>query len=296
MTKEKFPVLVGIWEGCCRIAASRGLTLIIIAACLVLSGCVKYDVEVAFDSQTHGEIVQHIKVGERLTAFSSETASAWLDSIERRVRKLRGSTKRISAQEAIARIPFNNGAELAAKFNEFLQPVETRKSSDAAAKAGQEETALPEIASEMGIRQNNLLLVLRNRLSWDLDLTSLGAIAADGNVLIGTGALLDLKFALATPWGARIVTTTAPGETPPGVINLVPEVKDGGRKVIWTLQPGLVNHIEAVFWVPSPIGLGAVAIGLFIAAGYNLRYRLLPAPGGNKTPTPATAHPPVTPS
>lgn len=283
-----------MWEWCRRIATSRGLTLVIIAACLVLSGCVKYDVEVAFDSQTHGEIVQHIKIGERLTAFSSETASTWLDSIERRVRKLRGSTKRISPQEAIARIPFNNGAELAAKFNEFLQPVEARKSSDVGAKVGQEETTLPEIASQMRIRQNNLLLVLRNRLSWDLDLTSLGAIAADGNVLIGTGALLDLKFALATPWGARLVTTDPPPETQPGVVNLVPEVKDSGRKLIWTLQPGLVNHIETVFWVPSPIGLGAVAIALFIAAGYNLRYRLLPAPGGSNTATPPTVPPPVT--
>lgn len=293
--KKKFPVLAGMWEWCRRIVTYRGLTLVIIAACLMLSGCVKYDVEVAFDSQTHGEIVQHIKIGERLTAFSSETANAWLDSIEHRVRKLRGRTKRISSQETISRIPFNNGAELAAKFNEFLQPVEARKSSARGAKVGQEETVLPEIASEMRLRQNNLLLVLRNRLSWDLDLTSLGAIAADGNVLIGTGALLDLKFALATPWGARIVTTTAPGETQPGVVNLAPEVKDGGRKLIWTLQPGLVNHIEAVFWVPSPIGLGAVAIGLFIAAGYHLRYRLLPAPGGSKTATPPTVTPPVTP-
>jgi hypothetical protein len=85
---------------------------------------VEYDVGVTFNSPHRGEIVQHIKLGERLTSFSGDSAQEWLTSIERRVRQLQGKTKRVSNEEITVTIPFNNGAELEAKFNEFFNPVE----------------------------------------------------------------------------------------------------------------------------------------------------------------------------
>ena len=253
----------------------RGIWAILLGACLLLTGCVRYDVQISFESQTRGEIVQHIQIGERLSAFSSETSEAWLDSIERRARRLRGKTKRISDQEIVVKIPFNNGAELADKFNRFLNPPESNKSKDAAL-----ESSLPEIASSMKVTQNNWLLLLRNRLSYDLDLRSLGVIAADGNVAIAPGALVDLEFALSTPWGARIVEPEASSalEREQGWIALAPEVEDGGRTLVFSLQPGQLNHLEVVFWVPSFIGIGTLAIVLFVTAGIYLRYNLLPAP------------------
>lgn len=250
----------------------RIIWLLLLAA-LLLSGCVRYDVGIQFDSQTHGQIVQHIKLQEKLTAFSNETGDAWLASIEKRSRELQGKTKRISPQEITVTIPFNNGKELEEKFNQFFNPVERKKSAPSLAED------LPEIKSEMRVKQNNLILVLRNRISYDLDLRSLGVISANGNVLLSPGAILELDFALNTPWGAKSINT-APGA-------IIPARYLDGHQLVWTLQAGQLNHVEAIFWVPSPIGIGAVAIALLIAAGGFLRYKILPPPILIQRQTPA---------
>jgi len=67
---------------------------------------------------TGAKLLQHIKLGERLTSFSGDSAQEWLNSIERRAQQLQGKTKR-SNQEVTVTIPFNNGAELEAKFSNF---------------------------------------------------------------------------------------------------------------------------------------------------------------------------------
>jgi len=93
-------------------------------------------------------------------SFSGDSAQEWLNSIERQ--KLQGKTKRLSNQVTVT-IPFNNGAELEAKFNEFFNPT-SKKSEAITSKA----TELPNIDSQMSLTQNNLLFLLRNRLSYDL--------------------------------------------------------------------------------------------------------------------------------
>uniref|UniRef100_A0ACD5GX71 Uncharacterized protein n=1 Tax=Desertifilum tharense IPPAS B-1220 TaxID=1781255 RepID=A0ACD5GX71_9CYAN len=79
------------------------LWLIPLYLCLVtlLSGCVRYEVGVNFESPTHGEMIQHIKLADRLTSFSRTTAEDWLKSIERRTRQLQ------STNEAHFRARFN---------------------------------------------------------------------------------------------------------------------------------------------------------------------------------------------
>jgi len=72
-------------------------------------------------------------------------------------------TKRLSNQVTVT-IPFNNGAELEAKFNEFFNPTSKKNSEAITSKA----TELPNIDSQMSLTQNNLLFLLRNRLSYDL--------------------------------------------------------------------------------------------------------------------------------
>lgn len=239
------------------------LLWIVLVASLLLSGCVQYDVGITFDNPQRGEIVQHIKLGERLTSFSSDSAQEWLNSIERRTRQLQGKTKRLSNEEIIVTIPFNNGAELEAKFNEFFNPVD--KKSEVASSTEE----LPTIDSHLKLKQNNLLLLMRNRLSYNLDLRSLSLIATNGNVLVSPGSILDLDFSLKTPWGARSVETD----------NAIhPESYQNGRQLLWILKPGQLNHVEAVFWLPSPIGIGTVLIALFIAAGIYLRYNFMPDP------------------
>ena len=66
----------------------------------------------------------------------------------------------------------------------------------------------------------------------------------------------------------------------PGAI--VPESYLEGKQLVWKLKPGEINYLEAVFWIPSPVGIGAVIIALFVAAGISLKYQLLPAIGSGK--------------
>ncbi|MEG3970540.1 DUF3153 domain-containing protein [Microcoleus sp. T2B6] len=239
----------------------------------LVTGCVQYDVGVNFESQTRGEIVQHIKLGERLTSFSSETVAEWLKSVERRVRLLDGKTKRLSPTEVLVRIPFNNGSELQDKFNQFYNPVapttQYRVSSPL-------ETDLPKFESHLSVKQNNLLLVLRNRLSLELDLRSLSLLSSNGSLLLSPGGLLELDFSLNTPWGAESIETVAGA--------LIPESSQQGKQLVWKIKPGEVNYLEAIFWIPSPVGIGALIIALFVAAGIALKYQILPALGIGKKP------------
>ena len=239
----------------------------------LVTGCVQYDVGVNFESQTRGEIVQHIKLGERLTSFSSETVAEWLKSVERRVRLLDGKTKRLSQTEVLVRIPFNNGAELQDKFNQFYNPIAQTAKSRVASPL---ETDLPKFESHLNVKQNNLLLVLRNRLSLELDLRSLSLLSSNGSLLLSPGGLLELDFSLNTPWGAKSIETVAGA--------LVPESHQQGKQLVWKLKPGEINYLEAIFWIPSPVGIGALIIALFVAAGIALKYQILPAVGIGKKP------------
>jgi hypothetical protein len=239
----------------------------------LVTGCVQYDVGVNFESQTRGEIVQHIKLGERLTSFSSQTVAEWLKSVERRVRLLDGKTKRLSQTEVLVRIPFNNGSELQDKFNQFYNPIAQTAKSRVASPL---ETDLPKFESHLKVKQNNLLLVLRNRLSLELDLRSLSLLSSNGSLLLSPGGLLELDFSLNTPWGAKSIETVAGA--------LVPESYQQGKQLVWKLKPGEINYLEAIFWIPSPVGIGALIIALFVAAGIALKYQILPALGIGKKP------------
>lgn len=264
---------------------SRSLVVMLMACSLMLlSGCVKYDLGINFASQTHGEIIQHIQIGERLSSFSSETARLWLESIKRRTRDLGGKTQKISDQEIVVKIQFNNGVELADKINQFMNPGGQPGSG-----AKKElDPDLPPISAAMTVTQNNWLFALRNRLIYDLDLRSLGVISTNGNLLISPGALLDLKFALQTPWGGEVITDAA--VTPESELEakisqnapLIPEIIDQGKTFIWHLQPGQLNHIEVTFWVPSPIGIGAGMIALFIGISMYAKNLLSPPQGSTE--------------
>ncbi|MBD2343866.1 DUF3153 domain-containing protein [Anabaena subtropica] len=232
---------------------------------MLLTGCVQYDVGVNFDNSNRGQLVQHIKLAEKLTSFSGDYVYEWLNSIERRARKLEGTAKRISQEEVIVTIPFSNGQELQTKFNEFFNS-RSPQTSETEADTGNEE--FPKIASNLLLTQNNFLLVVRNQLIYDLDLRSLSLIASKGNVLADTGSILDLKFALKTPWGAKSIQRTETAVQPE---------KQGGQ-LVWQLQPGELNHIEVVFWLPSPLGIGGLLIILFIWGGIYLRYTFMPDP------------------
>lgn len=243
-------------------ARLRFVCLMLIAT-LLLSGCVDYEVGIRFDNSNSGELVQHIKLGERLTSFSGEPVYEWLNSIERRARQEEGKVRRPSKEEVIVTIPFTNGEELQTKFNQFFHPTVNQK-----AVTNESDSQLPKVESNLLLNQNNFLLLVRNHLIYDLDLRSLALISSDGNVLANAGSILDLDFSLKTPWGARTIQRTENAPLP----------EKNNNQLVWHLNPGELNHIEAVFWLPSPLGIGTLLIVLFVGVGYYLRYKFMPDP------------------
>ncbi|MGJ3250181.1 MAG: DUF3153 domain-containing protein [Elainellaceae cyanobacterium] len=232
----------------------------IILASLCLSGCVQYDVGIVYADQHHGKIIQHINLAERLTQFSGDVTHDWLESIQTRTRDLGGRIQRVSDHELVATIPFNNGDDLTTKFNQFFQA----ESSDSES-AAQSIPDLPNLSSHLSLHESNFLLVLRNRLTYHIDLRSLDMLASQGNLLINPGNLLNLTFSLTTPWGARIVDVSDVSRQ---------EIAQQGQQIIWTLHPGVVNHLDIVFWIPSPLGMGTLIIIIGVVAGAFLRRQI----------------------
>jgi len=222
---------------------------------IALTGCVKYDVGVNFQSQTYGKMVQRVEISDRLHDFSQVVAEQWLESLQQRTRKLRGKTQRISEREILVTIPFNNGADLASKFNQFFNP--TRPQGEP------EEDTLPQLTSELNIAQNNFWVAIRNHLEMDVDLRSLAVLSSEGNVLVSPSSLFSLQFALTTPWDAQPITEAENSLTP---------VSDPeNHQLVWTLEAGEINHLEVIFWVPSPIGIGALIILAAVFGGMTLK-------------------------
>jgi hypothetical protein len=260
--KSKTQVIQAIAQLCQHLRLLGAMLL----AVLLLSGCVKYDVGVNFQNLHNGQIVQDIKLGEQLTSLDNAEARAWLNSIERRTRQLEGKTKRLSKDELRVTIPFHTGKELEAKLNQFFSP-NPKKGAKVATTAGEK---IPEFNAKVKLIQSNFLLFVRNKLSYDVDLRDIGTISADGNKVVSPDSLFDFKFSLQTPKGAKNLKRANA---------IAPEVAEGGKRLVWTLKPGEFNHLEAVFWFPSPLGIGTVFIVLLVLAGYYLKYKELPAIG-----------------
>ncbi len=203
---------------------TRGFALVgAIGCCVLMTGCVDYQLGVHFDSPNQGQFTQRI----RLDNYTNPTAQAFLQQVRQQTRSIQGSFQSISPQESLITVPFGNAKDLESKFNQFFQ-----NSADTA-------SDLPAIVSNLNIVQNNWLLFEHDRLTFDLDLKSLG--------LQGTEEFAD------------------PGK----LFNLKMTVND--RR--WDLNPGKLNHIETDFWMPLPLGWGTVAIVMLVLVGSQLRQR-----------------------
>lgn len=249
-----------------RSGVQNPIIWVVLLASLILSGCVNYDLGINFDNANRGEFVQHIKLGEKLTSFSGNSVYAWLDSVETRARKLEGKISRLSKEEIIVKIPFSNSQELQTKFNKFFHPESNLEPTSVADEA---ESDLPKIESNLHLFENNFLLLVLNRLIYDLDLRSLALISSKGNILANPGSVLNLEFSLKTPWGARTIQNTE---------NFLQPQSNQNHQLVWQVKPGQLNHIEVVFWLPNPLGIGTLLIILFVSAGLYLRYRFMPDP------------------
>jgi hypothetical protein len=220
----------------------RSLLLVAVLG-LALTGCVEDRVGIQFDSPQGGQITQHLHLDNQMAS-----AQGWLNGLERRARKLGAMVDRGDRTSIDLALPFESAADLEQKFNTLF-----------ADQAGDANT--PSFTSHLQVKTNNLLLLERRHLIYELDLTSLGIQGNDGNLLLDPGEGLDLAFGVSGPWGAN------KGKRPKGAFS--PEAHREGGELLWQLEPGQVNHIEAVLWMPSPIGLGTLAIvGLVVGGRY----------------------------
>jgi hypothetical protein len=120
-----------------------------------------------------------------------------------------------------------------------------------------------QLVSEMEIEQSNLILFERDRLSLAVDLRGLEVLDDRSPISLESGFPINIDFSLSTPWGARYLVRTPDGISPP--------VRRVGDRSIWTLQSGKINHIEVVYWIPSYLGMGFIAIVLLTIAGIYVR-------------------------
>ncbi len=219
--------------------------LAVVLVSLALSGCVDDRLGIQFNSPQGGVISQHLQLDNQMAS-----AQGWLTGLERRARTLGAVVSRGDRSSLDLSLPFTSAADLEQKFNALFM-----------AEPG--DASLPSFASNLQVKTTNMLLLERRRLIYDLDLTSLGLQGSEGNMLLSPGDGLNLNFGVRGPWGA------SKGRRPPGVFS--PEAHREGGELLWKLQPGQNNHVEAVLWMPSPIGLGALAIvGLVIGGRWYL--------------------------
>ncbi|WP_448169484.1 DUF3153 domain-containing protein [Leptolyngbya iicbica] len=221
--------------------------LAIFGCLLLLTGCLQYDLNIQFDSQTHGQLVQqlHWRGAEVLT---NPDWSQRLTELRDRTAAVDGTIRFVDEQTLTITIPFNNGAELEQKFNDFFNP-ETITSGLFNLPSGEAITA------HLALRQNNWFGVIFNHVDIQFDLTSVPDLTATRLPLLQQQQLLIGNVMLTAPW-VRL---------PTGELTAAEQ---------WALVPGQVNTLTADFWVPSYIGIGAAAIALFVLIGYGLKYWL----------------------
>jgi Protein of unknown function (DUF3153) len=229
---------------------NRQLVMIFLTIAMGLSGCVKYDTGINFTNLGDGEIVEHIQLGEQLNSFSQNAVKIWIDSIKQRTIQAQGHLERLSDREYKVTIPFNNPQELVTKIDRYFNPNSTQS----------------ETKSQIQIERRNLLLVTRNHLTYDIDLRSLSLDVADPKVSIDGANSVNLDFSISSPWGVKNIETQSTATI----------LSSDARKITWQLKPGKIDRIDAVFWLPNLLALGAVAIGLISAIGYYIKYRQLP--------------------
>jgi hypothetical protein len=224
-----------LWQTLQTYARQGRSLLLMLLVSLCLTGCMDAKTSIHFDSPQHGSLTQHIKLGSQLA-----TAQGWLNQLERQARKLNSNVDRPSRQELNFTLSFNGARDLATKFNQLFN-----------IQAGSD---LPAITSNLTVATSNLLLFDRHRVIYDLDLSALGVQGDQGEMLLNAGSGLDWSFGVSGPWGAGSKRSNAPSHRSAG-------------EMVWTLQPGQKNHLEAVMWMPNPLGWGAALIVGIVTAG-----------------------------
>ncbi|PSN11237.1 hypothetical protein C7271_24880 [filamentous cyanobacterium CCP5] len=214
--------------------------LLILVVGFVSTGCLRYDLGLQFDHADHGQLVQQIRVSPRAAALAAPALEGWLDNLSVRVRHLGGQVRHQGETTTLI-LPFEDSAELNNDFQQIFSAVEI--------------PGLGRVRSHFSLAQTNRLLAVHNHLVYDLNLADLPD-QADAPAQFSND-WLEVFFRLQVPWGFQV----APDSMQP----------EGDR---WQLRPGQRYHLDVSFWLPSWIGLGSIAIALFVLLGYFLKYGL----------------------
>jgi len=260
--KNRFLPFCGYFAGLSQTFAWLGLVqfrhwlmVAVIGLALGLSGCVQADLGITITGQAGGEIRQHLQVAQAYTPT--------LERLQHQARQLGGHIKRQN-QALDFEIPFDRPDDLTAKLNQLLAPLNSPE----------KDINLPPIPTQAQVQDQNLLLFIRGRFEYEVDLRAWG-ITADSQTkatILSPGPLLGLTLSLTTPWGSRPVAVPSSLATQT-LWN--PNLNKRGHTVTWTLEPGYLNHLEVVFLYPSPLAWGTLGIiGLLVGAWY-WRYRPL---------------------
>jgi hypothetical protein len=217
--------------------ARKGILILGLWLTLSLSGCVKYQTTIDFHSFNSGDLIQHITLDKQFYQINQQAIDTWLTSIEQRAHQINGTISKASPQELTVTVPFRHTPELVSKFNQFF--------------AGDQQG----LASQLSIAESNFLLASRYQLTYDLDLSTLTVNSLERD------KTLNLQFALQSPSLPFDRLGAAPNS---------PTVQQ------WPLQLGKANHLTSTFWIPNPLGIGGLIIGLLVAIGYLLKSWITP--------------------
>lgn len=111
-------------------------------------------------------------------------AQPWFDQIERQSRQLGGRTQRLNQREMRVKIPFGTAQELEQRLNQFVQTPQLKSRQRTATPP----PVLPVIQSRFRVQEQNFLLFVRDRLSFDLDLGALGLQSPEGELILSPDA------------------------------------------------------------------------------------------------------------
>lgn len=161
--------LQNVWAGLGKALAGT----LLLFCCMMLTGCVDYQLGVNLDSPHQGSITQTIHIANE----ANPTAQALLKQIQQQTRSVQGRYQVMSKQDVSVTIPFHTVKELESKFNRFFVVEDSGN-------------ALPKIISDLNVTQGNALLFERDRLAFDIDLSALAINGTEG--LVDPGQLFNL--------------------------------------------------------------------------------------------------------
>jgi hypothetical protein len=217
----------------------RWLLWLLLPLVICFSGCVQADLAIEHHGQTGGQLTYNVNLPTTDPKTSRE--------LVQQVQHLGGKVTQRNETSVRVAIPFETSYGLATALSQIV--------------------SIPYLAGSSAhaeIFDQNWLLFVRERLRYDIDLRPLGVQSSTQEVLVAPQALLDFTVSLKTLWGARPVTTS-----PLRADTLVnPNVTRQGDRLSWHLVPGYLNHLEAVYLYPSPLGWGTLAILGLLALGY----------------------------